>query len=178
MHATPTPTDLFEIRKEKPEDYKRVFEVNSEAFETDVEAKLIDAVRPVARPLISLVATLRERIVGHILFTPVTVENAPEAMVTMALGPMAVIPSFQRRGAGSLLVQAGLRECKALSTAVVFVVGYPEYYGRFGFQFAAPLGLRFKSSEFDPYFMALENRPGMLESISGDVHYLPEFEGP
>ncbi len=165
------------IRPEEAGDREQVFEVNAQAFETDAEARLVDALRPVTEPLISLVAILKDRVAGHILFTPITVDNAPEAAATMALGPMAVLPELQKQGIGSMLVPAGLEECRSLATEAVFVMGHAEYYPRFGFTPAAPLGLRYKSERFDPYFMVIELRPGTLASMSGHVYYRPEFEG-
>ena len=64
-----------EIRDEEPADYKQVFEVNAQAFETDLEAKLVETLRSKVEPLISLVAVVDEQVVGHILFTPVTVDG-------------------------------------------------------------------------------------------------------
>lgn len=163
------------IRHEKPQDQKRVFQVNTKAFETDAEAKLVDSLQTQANPLVSLVAVLEDQIVGHILFTPVQVENAPEAVVVLALGPMAVVPELQGQGIGTKLVEAGLAECRALGAEAVFVLGHAEYYPRFGFEPAPPHGLRYKGEEFDPYFMVLELQAGAVAAISGNVQYLPAF---
>jgi putative acetyltransferase len=164
------------VRRERPEDREQVFRVNVLAFEDDTEAKLVDLVRPIARPLVSLVASLEGRIVGHILFTPVTVENTTKPVVPMALGPMAVVPEHQRGGIGSSLVYAGLEECEAAGADAIFVVGHAEYYPRFGFEPAASFGLRFKSEAFDPHFFVRETRPGVLDCMSGYVYYLPQFD--
>ena len=94
----------------------------------------------------------------------------------MGLGPMAVLPDHQNRGIGSRLVEEGLVRCGALGTEAVFVLGHADYYPRFGFELAKSHALRYKSEELEPYFMVLELRPGVLESVSGDVHYSPEFE--
>ncbi len=164
------------IRHEDPGDRAQVFEVNAQAFETDAEAKLVEALRHAAEPLISLVAVVEERVVGHILFTPVRVEKCPKGGAPMALGPMAVIPELQNRGIGSQLVREGLRKCRALGGEVVYVLGHADYYRRFGFQLAPRFGLQYRSEEFDPYFMVLELRPGALEAMAGRVHYRPEFD--
>lgn len=176
MPAEQTP--LLVIRGEEPADRERVFEVNAQAFETELEAKLVEALRGSVEPLISLVASVEERVVGHILFTPVTAGPVrQESALMMALGPMAVLPDFQNRGIGSRLVEEGLARCRALGAAAVFVLGHAEYYPRFGFAPAAPHGLHYRSRELDPYFMVLELQPGTLESLSGFVHFRPEFEG-
>ncbi len=165
------------IRSEEPGDHTQVFKVNSQAFETDLEAKLVEALRGSVEPLISLVAGVEDRVVGHILFTPVSVDQGSrEGAALMALGPMAVLPEFQNRSIGSRLVEEGLARCRALGTEAVFVLGHADYYPRFGFEPARRFALRYKSEELDPYFMVLELLPGALESVSGHVHYSPEFE--
>ena len=119
----------IEIRPERAEDHAQVFAVNAAAFDTQAEAELIAAVRPVAEPLISLVATLDGAVVGHILFSPVTVEGEGDAARhrAMGLGPMAVAPEHQRYGVGSRLVRAGLEACRAIGEDVVFVLGHADY---------------------------------------------------
>jgi putative acetyltransferase len=166
-----------EIRREAPGDYTRVFQVNAQAFETDAEARLVDALRFAADPVISLVAVVERTVVGHIFFTPVAVERVTNGGLAMGLGPMAVVPEYQRQGIGSALMRAGLQACEGLGAAAVFVVGHAEYYPRFGFEPATPYGLHFQTEAFEPYFMVRGLRPGALASISGFVHYLPEFEG-
>ena len=166
-----------EIRDEEPADYKQVFEVNAQAFETDLEAKLVETLRSKVEPLISLVAVVEEKVVGHILLTPVTVDGcAKKDAALMGLGPMAVLPKFQDHGIGSRLVEEGLARCRALGTEAVFVLGHADYYPRFGFEPAEKSALRYKSEELDPYFMVLALRPGALESVSGHVHYSLEFD--
>lgn len=165
------------IRDEEQADHSQVFEINARAFDTDLEAKLVEALRASVEPLISLVALVDERLVGHILFTPVTVEGcAKGGAALMGLGPMAVLPEYQGRGIGSRLVEEGLARCRVLGTEAVVVFGHADYYPRFGFEPAKRYALRYKSEELDPYFMVLELEPGILKSVSGDVHYSPEFE--
>ncbi|MGB5813770.1 MAG: N-acetyltransferase [Thermoanaerobaculia bacterium] len=165
------------IREEERTDHEQVFEVNAQAFETDLEANLVESLRRRVDPLLSLVALVDERVVGHILFTPVTVEGcAKGGAALMGLGPMAVLPECQNRGIGSRLVEEGLARCRALGTEAVVVLGHADYYPRFGFEPAKRFALRYKSEELDPYFMVLELRPGALETVSGDVHYSPEFD--
>ncbi len=93
-----------------------------------------------AVPYISLVAEVGGEVVGHIFFSPVKVESADSAHDAIALGPMAVLPEFQGRGVGSRLVREGLEECLKQDHEVVFVLGHPEYYPRFGFEPTKVLG--------------------------------------
>lgn len=164
------------IRPETSADYAQVHDVNVQAFETDAEAKLIEALRSVAKPIVSLVACMETKIVGHILFTPVTLETNPKSLVTMGLGPMAVTPGHQGNCAGSQLVRQGLEECRTIGTDAVVVLGHKEFYPRLGFVPARPFGIYYKGEEFDPHFMALELRANALTSLSGEVHYHREFD--
>ena len=97
------------IRLEGPNDYAMIRAVNKSAFETGAEANLVEVLRKEASPCISLVAEVSETIVGHILFTPVSLQGHAELKI-MGLGPMAVIPEHQHKGVGSALVNAGLGE--------------------------------------------------------------------
>lgn len=164
------------IRPEQPQDHDAVFEINRLAFETDAEARLVEALRPAADPLISLVAQREGTVVGHILFSPVTAERNAKETAAMGLGPMAVLPALQHQGIGSKLVQAGLEACRTLDVDAVFVLGHPAYYPRFGFEPAPEYGLHYQSADFDPYFMAMALQPGALEGLSGFVHYHPVFD--
>lgn len=169
-------TGSIAIRPERPADHESVYRLNCEAFDTDLEARLVESLRSRDDPAVSLVAVLDKRIVGHALFTPVAVEQSPGEAVLMALGPMAVLPVHQRQGIGSKLVRAGLEACRAAGAAAVFVLGHAEYYPRFGFERASQHGLRFKDGALDSYFMVIELGAGALRQLSGEVRYLPEFD--
>jgi putative acetyltransferase len=121
-----------QIRAETDADHAAIHAVNAAAFPTAAEADLVDALRQQARPLISLVAEQDGVIVGHILFSPVTLDSQPDLRI-MGLAPMAVAPEHQRSGIGSALVRAGLEQCRQLGYQAVVVLGHPEYYPRFGF---------------------------------------------
>jgi putative acetyltransferase len=164
------------IRPEDEGDHAAVRQINLRAFETNLEADLVDAVRPTAKPLVSLVAELDGAVVGHILFTPVTVRDGETASSAIGLGPMAVLPELQRRAIGSRLVEAGLEACRELGENAVVVLGHADYYPRFGFRPAAELGLRYRGPDFDPFFFVAELENGALDAIKGMVEYLPEFE--
>ena len=100
------------IRVEQPGDELGIREVNEQAFGEPLEARLIDALRDSLRgtqDFLSLVATLDEHVVGHILFTPITIEPARNCPIA-GLAPMAVRPNHQRSGIGGQLIRAGLKE--------------------------------------------------------------------
>lgn len=138
----------FAIREEEPSDHARVDEIQEAAFGRPLEAEWVRALRGSDAPRLSLVAELREELVGHIFFSPVSIEGSVDSPPAGGLAPLAVAPAMQRQGAGSALVRAGLEACVPLGWRAVFLLGNPAYYSRFGFVLAAPLGLRYQSESF------------------------------
>lgn len=165
------------IREETPDDHAQVFLIHKACFETTAEATLVETLRKKGDPVISLVACLDRSVVGHILFSRATVNSTRGTVPAMALGPLAVLARFRKRGIGSALVREGFRSCLAQAHSLVFVVGDPDFYRRFGFQSASPLGLHYAEPRYDPFFMVSELQPGGLTGCSGLVEYLPEFRG-
>jgi putative acetyltransferase len=163
------------IRAENEEDYEEVHRVIEMAFGQSDEARLVAALRKVAHPNISLVALEGERVVGHIFFSPVTVESDRNVFTAMGLAPMAVLPEYQNRGVGSLLVWEGLRECLMIGHNVVVVLGHSGYYPRFGFTTARLKGLACEYDVEDSHFMVAELEPGALKGRQGLVKYHPVF---
>jgi len=162
------------IRTEHPEDAAGIRAVNISAFGTKAEADLVDALRERAAPIISLVADDDGAIVGHILFTPMTLD-ADRGMNVMGLAPLAVAAGKQRQGIGAALVHAGLDECWQLGAAAVAVLGHAEYYPRFGFVPASTFGLRSQYDVPDDVFMIVEGRRGALAGKHGLLSYHPAF---
>ena len=160
------------IRPERPGDRTAVFAVHAAAFETQAEADLVDALRADAEPIVSLVAEADGTIVGHILFSPVTLDSDPELRV-MGLGPMAVLPDWQNRGVGSALVHEGLADCRRLRIPAVVVLGHPGYYPRFGFRPASRFGVRSEYDVPEEVFMAMELQAGTLRP--GTIRYHEAF---
>ena len=161
------------IRLEEPTDVAEIRETNEQAFGTLVEARLVDALRG-SPDSISLVATMDDRVIGHILFTPITI-HPPAAIRAAGLAPMAVRPTHQREGVGCQLVQAGLEECRQRGYAAVVLVGHPEYYPRFGFVPGHTKGLQCEFPVAQEAFMVLELEAGALAGLTGVVRYRPEF---
>jgi putative acetyltransferase len=164
------------IRPERPEDILGIRHVNLTAFDTAAEAGLVDALRQRAQPIVSLVAVDGEAVVGHILFSPVTLPPHADLQI-MGLAPMAVLPDRQRQGIGSALVRTGLDECRRIGFGAIVVLGHAEYYPRFGFVPASTFGLRSEYDVPDDVFLALELFPGALRQRAGTIRYHPAFAG-
>ena len=162
------------IRTERPEDIPGVRHVNQTAFDTAAEANLVDALRQHAHPIVSLVADTEDNVVGHILFSPVTLSAHADRPIA-GLAPLAVLPSRQRQGIGSALVRAGLDECRRLGFSAVVVLGHADYYPRFGFVPASTFGVRSEYDVPDDVFLALELSPDALRDRPGMIRYHPAF---
>ncbi len=165
------------IRQEGRDDAPAIRHVHSQAFYGDSEARLVDMLRDAGRVTLSLIAVVEDRVVGHVLFSPVTAEPHPGASRWAALGPIGVLPGYQGQGVGSRLVSDGLAACRSKSCDVVVLLGAPGYYSRLGFVRASDFGL---TSEFGagPEFQAVELTRGAL-SKGGEprlVHFAPEFK--
>ena len=163
------------IRPETTADYPAVRDVNRLAFDGEDEARLVDALRDGGYVRASLVAEVGDRVVGHILFSDLTILTASGTVHALALAPLAVVPSHQRRGIGSMLVSEGLRACRDAGHRVVVVLGHPEFYPHFGF--SAKMAERLKSPYSGPAFMAVELVPGALGGVEGEVRYPSPFDG-
>ncbi len=163
------------IRKEEPQDQDAVHHLNLAAFENGPEAVLVDALRSSCKEYLAFVAVKDGVVVGHILFTPVTVDGS-DAM-GMGLAPMAVLPSHQRKGVGSLLVRHGLDHLRGTGCRFVIVLGHPEYYPRFGFEPASTYRLVSQWEGVpDEAFMVAVLNAGALPKAGGTARYRDEFD--
>jgi putative acetyltransferase len=161
------------IREEQPRDREQVRTVNEAAFGRSDEADLIDRLRAEGAALLSLVAEVDGHILGHILFSRMTVETAQGPVAAVCLAPMAVRPEHQGRKVGSQLVRRGLAQLRDRGERIVIVLGHKHYYPRFGF---SSTKARYLASPFPPEaFMALELSAGALAGIQGAVRYPSAF---
>lgn len=169
----------IKIRPEEQSDHPFVHEVNRLAFGGDEEAGLVEAIRNSGLfiPELSLVAVEDNTIVGHILFSPVTIETDKGSLEALALAPMAVRPDYQRQGIGTALIHQGLDMCRQMDYGIVIVIGHPHYYPRFGFSPARDKGLEAPFPVPNEAFMVLELSKGSLDGIAGTVRYPEAFVG-
>jgi putative acetyltransferase len=165
-----------EVRSAQPADLASVEEVHRAAFPTDLEARLVRLLVERGRNAISLVAVAGDQVVGHVLFSPATIEVEGRVFATgLGLGPIAVLPPFQNRGHGSSLIRMGLEHCRHLNVLFAVVLGEPAYYGRFGFVPASRDGLAGEFGGEDAFQIQWLGVPANLPA-GCLVRYAPEFQ--
>ena len=168
------PASSIKVRPETEADLPAIREVNEAAFPSKLEADLVDLCRSRGKIVLSLVALLDANVVGHVLFTPVTLDPPHPGWMGLGLGPIAVRPEYQGQGVGSRLMDIGLEICRSNGVDFVVLLGDPGYYLRFGFIPAREFGLSSEYGDLDE-FQARELKPGVLRGVKARVKYTPEF---
>jgi putative acetyltransferase len=115
---------MLVVRREIDSDRAAIRYLLEQAFGSQVEATLVEALRHRRVLILSLVATDRDRLVGHIAFSPVTIEPEGASLNAVGLAPLAVLPEYQQQGIGSQLVEIGLEECQKADFDAVFVYSF------------------------------------------------------
>jgi HAD superfamily hydrolase (TIGR01509 family) len=171
--------DSLALRPETPDDIPGIRRVEEAAFPHPNEADLVDLARVRGKSTLSMVAIQEGGVLGHILFTPVALDPLHPGWrnpsTGLGLGPIAILPEFQRTGIGSRLLRAGLEHVRRLDYGFVVLLGDPAYYSHFGFMPARVFGLSSDYGDGDD-FQVLELHPGTLAGVRGHVKYIPEFE--
>lgn len=164
------------IRLEQAGDLNDIRDINEKAFGQPQEANIIDNLRENCEDILSLVAIEKEKIVGHILFSPVVIEGKQGIIKGMGLAPMAVSPEFQRHGIGSQLVNTGIEHLRRIKCPFIIVLGHPDYYPRFGFEPASRFEIKSQWDGIpDNAFMILWLDTSIMNQISGIAKYRSEF---
>lgn len=173
---------LLNIREEIPDDYPAIRATTTAAFAgsdygDNGEADLVDRLRTSSAKYLSLVASHEKKIVGHALFTPVTIRTPQHEIHGMGLAPMSVIPVRQRSGIGTALVKHGLDYLYADSCPFIVVLGHPEYYTRFGFHPAQELNVShgFRSIPQEVFFIHCPPSDQLRKGFDGRAFYQTEF---
>ena len=161
----------IEIREERGEDIAAIRDVNNRAFNQDHEGRIVDALRSSGAALLSLVAIAEGQVVGHIMYSPITVDEVTGA----ALGPMAVAPEHQGQGIGSKLVETGNLKLKDEGWPFVIVLGHANFYPRFGFKPARTFGITCEWDVPEDVFMMLVLCEEKISGVSGLAKYRHEF---
>lgn len=161
------------IRDATRADAVAISALHNAAFGGGAEAKLVDALEADGDTIVSLVTEIEGAIVGHVLYSRMTVEADGKILPAAGLAPVGVFPHYQRLGLGSMLIRDGLARLAAHGIRIVFVLGDPAYYQRFGF--AADLATPFASSYSGPHLMALHLDSGIVTPRSGRADYAKAF---
>lgn len=168
---------MIKIREETEEDAPAIRRVHELAFGQPTEANIVDKLRTTTCPkMLSLVAVQDDEVIGHILFSPVILNSDQGEVQGMGLAPMAVLPAYQRKGAGTGLVEEGLKRLRQAGCPFVIVLGHPDYYPRFGFEKASRYTI---SSQWNGVpgeaFMIRVFNEEVMPSGGGVVRYRDEF---
>ncbi|QHE54049.1 GNAT family N-acetyltransferase [Pontibacillus sp. HMF3514] len=169
---------MHHIRQENEEDINEVKEVNDLAFNQEDEFELIERLRDSNAfiPELSLVAVNNENnVIGHILFTRISIENEGRSVPSLALAPMAVHPHFQKKGIGGSLINEGIKRAKSLGFESVVVLGHDQYYPKFGFLKASHYNIEAPFDVPDEAFMVQELKENALQHVEGTVRYSTPF---
>jgi len=163
------------IRRKRSPEQDAIWCVHQAAFNGDAEAKLVRNLRQGGFVEVSLVAEAEGEIVGHILFSRITIKTNAGNVSALSLAPMAVLPSYQQQRIGSNLLKLGLATCRVFRHRIVLVPGSQKYFQHFGFssELAQTLQSPFGSGET---WMALELVPGALAGVEGIVKHSPPFD--
>lgn len=167
----------IEIRNEETKDIEQIRDILCSAFPSEAESKLVDALRTNGMAIISLVAVSAERVLGHILFSPVTITppsgaTPPGQAKGIGLAPVAVRPDVQSQGIGSQLIRNGLRCCAESGYDYCVVLGDPKYYQRFGFEKASQFGVQNEYGVDEEFMMIDFSKRGVGQGL---VKYASEF---
>lgn len=173
---------IITIRQEIESDYKAVFKIIESAFKKtefsdNTEQFLVERLRKSNAfiPELSLVAEVDGTIVGHILLTKIDINNKTHKVGSLALAPVSVLPSFQKKGIGSKLIKEAHRIAKQLNYQSIVVLGHPNYYPKFGYVRADNFGIELPFDVPKEYCKAIELNKDSLKNVSGMVEYPKEF---
>jgi putative acetyltransferase len=168
----------LQLRPERAEDHGAVREVHARAFgDGERVPELVDALRAAQASLapLSLVATVGERVVGHVMLTACRLDALPRLVDVVTLSPLGVLPEFQGRGIGTRLVADALAGADARGIPLVFLEGSPLYYGKRGFTDATRSGFRPPTLRYPPGVFQVAKLSSYEEWMTGTFIYSDVF---
>lgn len=182
---------MLDIRPSNETDIADIDALHQAAFGEPEGPEIVELVNLMfgdksAKPLLSLVATENGELLGHILFSKVEIVGSDNPVSAQILAPMAVAPERHGEGIGGKLIAEGLKRLKADGVELVFVLGHPTFYPRYGFKPAGVLGFEATHPIPDEYadaWMVQELTDGVIESCQGkvmcsDILGQPKYWGP
>ena len=170
------------LRQEEPKDYQAVFALIEQAFRDEQytdhqEQFLVERLRKSAAfiPELSVVAVADNQIAGYILLTKLYIQHQQQQIPSLALAPIAVLPSEQGKGIGAALIEYAHEKARSLGYKSVILLGHEKYYPRFGYKKAASFGIELPFEAPEENCMAIELVTNGLSNSAGMVHYPEEF---
>lgn len=171
-----------QIRQEKTTDFKAVFAIIEKAFATEEmsdhrEQFLVERLRTsdVFIPELSMVAELDHQLVGHILLTKLKIKNDHQEFDSLALAPVSVLPAYQGKGIGGMLIKAAHQTAKDLGHQSIILLGHEHYYPKFGYQQTTTFRIELPFDVPKENCMAIELIENGLNNVTGTVKYPKEF---
>lgn len=163
---------MIEIRPERDE-AQAVHAIHAAAFDSDQEPRLADALRVDGDIACSLMAVDGDAAIGNVILSPMTAELDGRLVRAVALGPIGVLPERQGQGIGGALIRAAIEWARAQGFAIMFLLGEPDYYSRFGF--SAEAARRYASPYAGKYWQALALDDAPAGIGAGRADYAPAF---
>ena len=165
------------VRAETPDDHADIRRIVDEAFGDTDTHDIVAAIRATDRfvPDLSLVAVSEGQPVGHVISS--YVDLVPGSRRVLQVGPLAVVPSHQRRGIGTALMHETIRLADERGEPLLLIEGSPEYYGRFGFTRTDEHGIEMPPESRAPQFFMLRQLDAYDPNLRGRAVYPPETFG-
>jgi len=173
---------MLTIRQEKAADFPAIKTILQLAFANEehsdqTEDLLVERLRksPAYIPELALVATMDEKVIGHILLTKIDIVSPQRSTPSLALAPVSVHPDYQQQGFGGALINAAHQQARALGYGSIILLGHADYYPRFGYQLCRDYGIEIPFPAPAENCMVLELQEGALAGVRGMVKYAQAF---
>jgi putative acetyltransferase len=165
------------VRAETRDDHDTIRQIVDEAFGDTITSKIVDGIRASDRfvPELSLLAVSEGQSLGHVISS--FVDLVPGTSRVLQVGPLAVVPSHQRQGIGTSLMQETIRIADELGEPLLLIEGSPKYYGRFGFTRADAVGIEPPPEAHGPQYFMLRPLRAYDPTVRGRAVYPAETFG-